>query len=435
MPAPARITILAHGTRGDAQPGIALGKGLAARGHTVTVLASAGFEPWIRGHGLHAAPSSVDVQALMATDAGQAWSERGNKPLAQLRVMRHMLDQYGLDMANDAYAACQGADLIISQFTTMIYATSIAEKLGTPHMVQLLQPPVVATRHGGAMMNAPLPTRTSWINYLYAKLVFQPAIWQIYGGNASRFRRTTLGLPPQSRAQSEAEFLRVPFILCYSPSVVPPAPDWPSNVQTTGYLFLDEEGEQAWQPPDRLRSFLLAGKEQGASTISIGFGSMTGEAGKRMSQLVVEAVQRSGVRAVLLSGWAGLGDADLPQSILCLDAAPHGWLFPRIAAVVHHGGAGTTAAALRVGTPPIIVPHMADQPFWGGRVHALGVGPKPIPRPKLTADRLAQAIRQAVTDPQMAERATQLSAHIQAEDGLGNAIAAVERYLAAISSS
>ncbi len=153
---------------------------------------------------------------------------------------------------------------------------------------------------------------------------------------------------------------------------------------------------------------------------------MTGEAGKRMSQLVVDAVQRSGVQAVLLSGWAGLGDADLPDTILRLDAAPHGWLFPRMDAVVHHGGAGTTAAALRAGTPPIIVPHMADQPFWGGRVHALGVGPKPILRPKLTADRLAHAIRQAVTDPQMAERAKHLSAQIQAEDGLGNAIAAVE---------
>lgn len=429
--APARITILAHGTRGDAQPGIALGKGLAARGHTVTVLASAGFEAWIRGHGLEAAPSSVDVQALMATDAGQEWSERGNNPLAQLRVMRQLLDQHGLEMANDAYAACQGADLIISQFTTMIYATSIAEKLGTPHMVQLLQPPVVATRYGSAMMNAPLPTRKSWINYLFGKIFIQPVGWQLYGNSASQFRRTTLGLPPQSRSESEAQFLRVPFILCYSPHVVPPAPDWPPNVQTTGFLFLDEKGEQIWQPPDRLRSFLQAGKEQGAPTISIGFGSMTGEAGKRMSQLVVEAVQRSGVQAVLLSGWAGLGDVDLPQTVLRLDAVPHDWLFPRMDAVVHHGGAGSTAASLRAGAPTIIVPHLADQPFWGSRVHALGVGPKPIPRPKLTPDNLARAIRQAVTEPIMTKRAKQLSAQIQAEDGLGNAIAGVEAHLAA----
>lgn len=226
--------------------------------------------------------------------------------------------------------------------------------------------------------------------------------------------------------------LRAPFILCYSPHVVPPAPDWPPNVQTTGYLFLDEKADPVWQPPDRLRSFLQAGKERGASTISIGFGSMTGEAGVRMSQLVVDAVQRSGVRAVLLSGWSGLGNAALPESILRLDAVPHGWLFPRMAAVVHHGGAGSTAASLRAGAPTIIVPHMADQPFWGGRVHALGVGPKPIPRPKLTADRLAHAIHQAVTDPHMAERARQISAQLQAEDGLGNAIAAVETYLAAI---
>ncbi len=132
---------------------------------------------------------------------------------------------------------------------------------------------------------------------------------------------------------------------------------------------------------------------------------------------------------MLLAGWAGLGAEDLPPTIFRLDAAPHGWLYPRMAAVVHHGGAGTIAAGLHAGVPTVVVPHMADQPFWGQRIHALGVGPRPIPRPRLTAENLGKAIRLAAADPAMRRRAADLGAKIRAEDGVGRAVGLIEAYL------
>ena len=128
----------------------------------------------------------------------------------------------------------------------------------------------------------------------------------------------------------------------------------------------------------------------------------------------------------MLSGWAGLRAEALPTSVIMVDSVPHAWLFPRMAAVVHHGGAGTTAAGLRAGAPSILIPFFGDQAFWAGRVRALGVGPAPIPRKELTAERLAIAIRQAVTDEALRQRAADLGVTLRAEDGVGRAAAIID---------
>jgi UDP:flavonoid glycosyltransferase YjiC (YdhE family) len=142
--------------------------------------------------------------------------------------------------------------------------------------------------------------------------------------------------------------------------------------------------------------------------------------------LVLQALARAGQRGIVLSGWGGLRAVDVPDSVLVVDAIPFSWLFPRVAAVVHHGGAGTTAAGLRAGVPSIVVPFFGDQPFWGRRVAALGAGPAPIPRKKLTVERLAEAITQAVTDGTMRRRAAEVGAEIRAEDGVARAVKVVE---------
>jgi sterol 3beta-glucosyltransferase len=148
---------------------------------------------------------------------------------------------------------------------------------------------------------------------------------------------------------------------------------------------------------------------------------------KETADLVLEAVARTGQRAIIHAGWGGLQRTDLPDSVLMVDGVPFSWLFPRVAAVVHHGGAGTTSAGLRAGVPSVVVPFFGDQPYWGQRVVDLGVGPAPIPRKKLTAERLVQAIQTAVTDQTMRQRAAELGAKIRAEDGVARAVAVVEQ--------
>jgi UDP:flavonoid glycosyltransferase YjiC (YdhE family) len=207
----------------------------------------------------------------------------------------------------------------------------------------------------------------------------------------------------------------------YSEAVAPPPPDWGSWQVVTGYWFLDRSTE--WTPPPELAAFL----ESGPAPVCIGFGSMTFDRDELVG-IVSRALTLSGQRGVLLTGWGGLRLPALSPNLICVEWAPLPWLFARMAAVVHHGGAGTTADGLRAGAPTVVVPFFYDQFFWARRVHALGAGPRPIPRKELNATRLAEAIRTAVTDPDMRRRAQAVGRRIQAEDGVARAVAAFEHH-------
>jgi sterol 3beta-glucosyltransferase len=210
-----------------------------------------------------------------------------------------------------------------------------------------------------------------------------------------------------------------PALYGFSPSVIPQPADW-HHTQVTGYWFLDAANH--WTPPATLTKFL----DSGAPPVYIGFGSMGSRNPVETADLVLAAIERTGQRAILQSGWGGLMNANLPEHVLMVDSIAHSWLFPRMAAVVHHGGAGTTAAGLRAGVPSIVVPFFGDQLFWGQRVEKLGVGTAPISRKQLTVEKLARAIDQTVTDSIMRQRAAELGAKIQSEDGIANAVRVIE---------
>jgi sterol 3beta-glucosyltransferase len=240
----------------------------------------------------------------------------------------------------------------------------------------------------------------------------------MFRGATNRWRVETLGLPPLPLGgpYRQIEREREIVLLGYSPSVVPKPPDWGEHIHVTGYWFLDRPDD--WQLPATLNAFLAAGPPP----VYIGLGSMTGRDPEALTQLALDALRRAHQRGVLLAGWAGLGGLDLPDDVCLVDDIPHDWLFPRMAAVAHHGGAGTTGAGLRAGKPSILLPYFADQPFWGRVVHDLGAGPPPIPQKELTAERLAAAINRAVTSPGIHRRARTLGERIRQEDGVGNAV-------------
>jgi sterol 3beta-glucosyltransferase len=207
---------------------------------------------------------------------------------------------------------------------------------------------------------------------------------------------------------------RYPTVYGLSPAIIPKPADW-RNTEIVGDWFLAADD---WIPPVDLLGFLASG----SPPVYIGFGSMGSRQPEETADLVLQAIDRTGQRAILQAGWGGLSKADVPANILMVNSVPHTWLFPRMAAVVHHGGAGTTAAGLRAGIPSIVIPFFGDQPFWGQRVADLGVGTAPIPRKQLTVERLAQAIHRAVTDPLMRQQAADLGATIQAEDGIDRVV-------------
>jgi UDP:flavonoid glycosyltransferase YjiC (YdhE family) len=210
-----------------------------------------------------------------------------------------------------------------------------------------------------------------------------------------------------------------PLVFAISPVVLPRPADWDSeHIHLPGYFFMDDHG---YEPPETLHRFL----EAGDPPICVTFGSMVNRESERITRAALDAVRSTGCRAIFLTGWGERQSERRQDSTLFMEAAPHDWLFSRCRAVVHHGGAGTTAAGLRAGVPSILIPHTADQPFWGSRVAAIGAGPKPIPVKQLTSGALAAAIKQADMEI-IRRRAGEIGRLIRTENGVGETVALIE---------
>ena len=203
----------------------------------------------------------------------------------------------------------------------------------------------------------------------------------------------------------------------YTPAFLPRPADWRPGITVDGYWFLGPS--TGWQPPAGLVDFL----ESGSPPVFVGFGSMAPEDSERLSRVVSEAVRRAGVRAIVQAGWSGLAGAG--DDVMSIGDVPHEWLFPRTAAVVHHGGAGTTGAGVRAGVPAVITPVLGDQPFWAKQVRRAGVSPGSVPLSKVTADRLGELIGQAVREPSYRRNAAELAQRVRQEDGAGRIVEAL----------
>ena len=301
----------------------------------------------------------------------------------------------------------------------MYVGFSIAEKLDLPILQAHVFPFTPTGDFPGVLFPQAITRLGRGVNRASHELLRQ-VMWQGSRVADEKARKDVLGLPaaPFFGPYKDKRLNRFPKLYGISPSVIPPPKDW-TDAQLTGYWFLDAASD--WTPPADLTAFL----ENGPAPVYVGFGSMGSRNPAQTAALVLEALARTKQRAIMQSGWGGLGTENLPDNVHAVSSVPHTWLFPQMAAVVHHGGAGTTAAGLRAGVPSIIVPFFGDQAFWGERVTSLGVGPRAIPRKQLTADRLAQAIQQAASDQGTRQRARDLGERISSEDGIGHAVAAI----------
>lgn len=417
-----RIAILAPGSRGDVQPYLALGDGLKAAGHEVRLVTTRDHDALVRAHGLELFSVPVDVQAALQGGSTAEVLEGGGvvrsfRELSRLAVAAARL------LAEVSLEASRGVDVVVTGFGGVFMGEAVARRLGVP----LVQAYNVALTPTGAYAGALLPgldfgARSRRLGHWLTR----QAVWLTARQAGEAARREVLGVPPSPRLVSSrfAGLVEGPVLYGFSEAFLPRGPEWGADVEVTGFWFTD--GPPDFTPPPALVDFLAGGPKP----VCIGFGSMSQRDPKGTTALVLAAVKRAGVRAVLLAGWGGLRASELPAEVFALDSIPHAWLYPRCAAVVHHGGAGTTAAALRAGVPAVVVPFHGDQPFWGKRVHSMGAGPRPIPRRALTVDGLATALREAATSAELAERAARLGESIRAERGVERAVASIARLAA-----
>ena len=421
------ITILTIGSRGDVQPFIALGRGLQRAGHQVKLATHANFESMTRHYKLDFFPLEGNFQTVMLEESGQKMLDAGTNPFTFVHRYGQMLEPMAAKALLDSWEACQGTDAIIAHGTAF-WGYDIAQKLGVPFYLAGLQP-FSPNRDFPHFLMPPALRLGGLFNQLTYWLMWQ-LFWQICRKPINQWRANTLNLPSwQHNPFGDKNWQQIPLLYGYSPTVIPKPRNWTEQLHVTGYWFLDSPAD--FSPPPELVDFL----EAGPPPVYIGFGSMTGRHPELMTEIALSALSKTRQRGILLTGWGGISNADLPDSVFKIDSIPHNWLFPQMTAIVHHGGAGTTAAALRAGVPNIVIPFITDQPFWGHRVMQLGVGPKPIPQKKLTVERLTTAIRRAVEDETMRQRAAVLGQKIRSEDGVARAVKAFHHNLSPRSTS
>jgi sterol 3beta-glucosyltransferase len=413
-----RITLVTIGSRGDAEPYVALGSALARAGHAVRVATCEPFRDFVSARGLEFARLGGDIKAIAGDEGRAALLAAGAHPLHALRALRRYVGPLVREAQDGLDAALAGSDVVIGHLLVPA-AIYYAERHGMLYIEASYDPtlPTRAFAHPGAPVSTPRGLAS-----LASHVIAEQLVWQAFRADVDAFRGRVLGLgrSPLLGPHTLRLSRRAPSIMGFSPEVVAPPRDWPEHAFVTGYWFLDTPSD--YSPPPRLAEFLAAGEPP----VYVGFGSMTVERPEELTAAVIEGVRRAGRRAVLSVGWGGLAELPDTRDVMFTGDVPHGWLFPRVAAVVHHGGPGTAAAAFRAGAPQMAIPFLADQPFWGDRIARLGAGPEPVPISRLTPDRLHQGL--AFMDAPAVRRAAEsLGSRIRAERGAENAVAVIER--------
>ncbi|MCX0243580.1 glycosyltransferase [Streptomyces drozdowiczii] len=400
-----RILIAAAGSRGDIAPYTGLGAALRAAGHEVALATTDTFEPLVRAAGL-------DFRALPGNPAKGGGGSGDKREL--MRAASAFITDLGQGFAD---ATADGTDLLLLSTTTAPLGWHLSEATGTPSIGVYLQPtaptgdfPPVVT--GTRSLGRPGNRLAGRLALRMTDRLYAPAVTAL---------RERLGLAPAKPSDTRRRRERAdwPVLHGFSSALVPRPADWRPGLQVVGTWWPHHDPDGPLPP--RLADFLGAG----APPVLIGFGSMAAGEGERLSELAVRALRRARLRGILQSGSAGL--AAEGDDVLTIGDVPHAPLFPHLAAVVHHAGAGTSAAALRAGVPAVTVPVTADQPFWAGRLAAIGAADEPIPFRTLTADRLADALDRVVRQRAHREAAAKGAERMAAEDGAAETVEAVRR--------
>lgn len=315
------------------------------------------------------------------------------------------------------------ADVIIANPPSMGHI-HCAEKLGIPlHMVFTMPwSPTKSFHHPLAAMDYGDVDRS--IANVFSFAMMELLTWQGLGDLLNKFRTKTLKLDPISPMWGFQLLprLQVPYSYLWSQTLIPKPADWGPHLSVTGFSFL--KLGSSYTPPDDLVKFL----ESGPPPVYIGFGSIVVDDPAKLTKLILDAVKLAGVRAIVSKGWGGVGAGEVPDSIYLIGNCPHDWLFQRVSCVVHHGGAGTTAAGIALGKPTVVVPFFGDQPFWGQMIARAGAGPKPVPYKLMTAESLAESIKFALTD-EVKIAVKKMADQIAEEDGAGDTVHAFEENL------
>lgn len=421
------VTLLALGSRGQVQPYVALGKGLKKAGISVRLATSSNYEPFVIEHGFEFHRlTNVDAREIAKSDEGRAIIASKN-PLKLLPGLLNLIRPHFKELIDGMFSALDEASVGIFNPLTQFGGYDVCERLGISPIFSYVQS-VIPMKELPSPFTPPIPPIPG--QAIYNRLTHHAMIqiaWQLFRPLVNDVRVNRLRLPksPLRGNWHKIKREKVPVLLGFSPHIIPPSTDWDENIHVTGYWFVDEPA--AWSAPPKLEQFLANGEPP----VFIGFGSTSNDNPEKITRIIVDALIESGNRGLLLTGWGGLHNAELPENIFQISSCPFSWLLPRMKAIVHHGGAGTAADGFRAGKPQITIPTFSDQPFWGRMIYQHGVGPKPLPNKKITTRLLTSTINQVDNDHEMQRRAAIVGKRIRADNGVGRAVEVIKHVLSA----
>ncbi|XP_009627107.1 sterol 3-beta-glucosyltransferase UGT80A2-like isoform X1 [Nicotiana tomentosiformis] len=418
---PLQIVMLIVGTRGDVQPFVAIGKKFQESGHRVRLATHANFREFVLSAGLEFYPLGGDPKVL----AAYMVKNKGFLPSgpSEIHIQRNQIK----DIVFSLLPACVDPDPESNVPFKVNAIIANPPAYGHMHVAEALKVPlhIFFTMPWTPTSEFPHPLSRvkQAVGYRLSYQVVDGLIWLGIRDVINDFRKKKLKLRPVTYLSNSNSFHPdVPYGYIWSPHLVPKPKDWGPKIDVVGFCFLDLASN--YEPPEELVKWL----EDGEKPIYIGFGSLPVQEPEKMTEIIVQALEMTGQRGIINKGWGGLGNLKEPKDfVYLLDNCPHDWLFLQCAAVVHHGGAGTTAAGLKAACPTTVVPFFGDQPFWGERVHARGVGPAPISVDEFSLEKLVAAIR-FMLDPKVKERAVELAKAMENEDGVTGAVKAFYKH-------
>ena len=418
-----KIGIQTWGSDGDVRPFIALAAGLRAAGHDVTVAATHVENKDYTGIGQalgFPVRQAGRLDPKFIALAGEHLATETNAVKQVHLAIKYLFDPLARDILEAAKGLCREHDIVIGHFIVHPLKTA-AEQARRPY-VPVFTAPMIPSAYSSPT-GAPLPLK--FLNTLLWKLG-ERIMARLFLPSINAMRRSE-GLAPLRRAMGNPFSSPLLNLVAVSPALCPPPPDWGDEIQTCGAFVFPEQAEP-WQMPDPLRRFL----ETGPSPVYMTFGSMSvgDPAFAGTIRLLAEAALRAGCRAIIQTSGTPHDGAPRSSDLYYLSHAPHHLLFPQCAAVVHHGGAGTTHSASRAGLPSIVVEHVTDQAFWGNTLFRAGIAPRLLHRRTVTVKALARAISTALGSPALQEKARRTGAVMQQEDGVKRAVALIEERLA-----
>ena len=413
------VVILTYGSRGDVEPFLSLAQGLQRSGHHARVAGPVVFAKLAEERGVEFVPLPGDPDSLVADLVRRA----GHNPARMVRVMSRYVLPLAMDVMRAIEPACDGADVVVHSFLFTNGGHDVAVRKGIPDVSAQMFPVFTPTAAFPGVVAPDLPFGDGYRRLTHR--LIQGAFWHgsrlLYG----RIQKEHPDEPPLTGWPIGGHLSPpVPVLYAYSKHILPRPEDWPDWAHVTGYWFPELRDDD--QATEGLVRFLASGPPP----VYLGFGSVISGDPARLAQIAVRALDQCGRRGVIVTGSGGLRLGDVPPHVYAVEQVRHDWLFPRVAAAVHHGGAGTTGASLRAGLPTLIVPFTTDQPFWGRQVHRRGAGPAPIKPRRLTPPRLAEAIEELFTNERMRTSAAAIGEGIRGESGVGNAITVIERAVA-----